>query len=92
MLCIRWIQTRRVTPGGVFWADSVRLYPTPGTIYTVYVRGYQDPSAFGAGAADAAEPADLPAPFHILIATYGIARAYEQQGRSCYGWTVFRLV
>ena len=52
-----------------FWAESVRLYPTPGSVYTVYVRGYQDPSTFGAASSDATEPTDLPAPFHILVAT-----------------------
>jgi hypothetical protein len=62
-----------------FWADSVRLYPTPGSGKTVYVRGYKNPTAFGAGSSDGTEPSDLPSPFHILIATYGIARAYEQQ-------------
>lgn len=62
-----------------FWADSVRLYPTPGSIDTVYVRGYKDPAAFGAGVSDGTEPSDLPEPFHMVLATYGIARAYEQQ-------------
>tara|TARA_R100000458_G_C8237053_1_gene217098 strand:- start:208 stop:897 length:690 start_codon:yes stop_codon:yes gene_type:complete len=62
-----------------FWADSVRLYPTPTASETIYVRGYKDPAAFGAGSSDSAEPSDLPTPFHIVIATYGIARAYEQQ-------------
>jgi len=62
-----------------FWADSVRLYPTPGGVHTVTVRGYKDPTAFGAGSSDATEPSDLPTPFHMIIATYGIARAYEQQ-------------
>jgi len=62
-----------------FWADNVRLYPTPDSVYTVYVRGYKNPAAFGAGSSDSTEPTDFPDPFHILIATYGIARAYEQQ-------------
>ena len=62
-----------------FWADSVRLYATPGSVQTIYVRGYGNPTAFGAGVADAVEPSDLPDPFHVVIATYGIARAYEQQ-------------
>lgn len=62
-----------------FWADSVRMYPTPGGVHTITVRGYKDPAAFGAGSADAVEPVDLPTPFHIVVATYGIARAYEQQ-------------
>jgi len=62
-----------------WWAETVRLYPTPGSVYTVYFRGYQNPTAFGAGVGDSVEPSDLPDPFHILVATYGIARAYEQQ-------------
>ena len=62
-----------------FWAESVRLYPTPSSVLTVSVRGYGDPTAFGAGSADTASPSDLPTPFHIVIATYGLARAYEQQ-------------
>jgi hypothetical protein len=62
-----------------FWAETVRLYPTPDNIQTVTVRGYNNPTAFGAGSSDATEPSDLPTPFHVVIATYGIARAYEQQ-------------
>ena len=62
-----------------FWADSIRLYPTPSSVATVYIRGYADPAAFGAGVADSTEPSDLPTPFHMVLATYGIARAYEQQ-------------
>lgn len=62
-----------------FWADTVRLYPTPDTATTVYVRAYKNPTAFGAGVADSTEPSDLPDPFHIVVATYGVARAYEQQ-------------
>lgn len=62
-----------------FWADSVRLYPTPSSADTIYVRGYEDPAAFGAGSSDSTEPSDLPTPFHMVLATYGIARSYEQQ-------------
>jgi hypothetical protein len=62
-----------------FWADSIRLYPTPGSILTINVRGYKAPAAFGAGVSDSTEPSDLPTPFHMVLATYGIARAYEQQ-------------
>ena len=62
-----------------YWAYNVRLYPTPGSGETVYVRGYKNPAAFGAGSSDATEPSDLPTPFHMVLATYGIARAYEQQ-------------
>lgn len=62
-----------------FWAESVRLYPTPSSVLTVSVRGYGDPTAFGAGSADTVSPSDLPTPFHVVVATYGLARAYEQQ-------------
>lgn len=61
------------------WAEKIRLYPTPSSVQTIYVRGYSKPSAFGAGSADSATPSDFDEPFHILFATYGIARAYEQQ-------------
>ena len=62
-----------------FWADSIRFYPAPTEVETIYVRGYKNPAAFGAGSSDATEPSDLPTPFHMVLATYGIARAYEQQ-------------
>ena len=61
------------------WGEQVRLYPTPKAVQTIYVRGYKKPAAFGAGSADAATPSDFEEPFHILFATYGVARAYEQQ-------------
>ena len=62
-----------------YWAEKVRLYPTPSAVHTVTLRGYAEPAAFGAGSSDATAPSDLPTPFHIVVATYGIARAYEQQ-------------
>tara|TARA_B100000586_G_scaffold227464_1_gene175440 strand:- start:2813 stop:3517 length:705 start_codon:yes stop_codon:yes gene_type:complete len=62
-----------------FWGESIRIYPTPGGIKTIYVRGYKNPTAFGAGTVDGTSPTDFPEPFHVLIATYGISRAYEQQ-------------
>jgi hypothetical protein len=62
-----------------FWADTVRLYPTPSGAEKIYVRGFRNPTAFGAGTGDNVSPSDFPEPFHIVIATYGIARAYEQQ-------------
>ena len=61
------------------WSEKVRLYPTPSSAQTIYVRGYKKPSAFGVGSADTATPSDFPEPFHILFATYAAARAYEQQ-------------
>lgn len=76
-----------------YWADTVRLYPTPTAVTTINVRGYKDPTAFGAGSSDATEPSDLPSPFHMLIATYGLARAYEQQedpGMAAQYYSLFR--
>jgi hypothetical protein len=62
-----------------YWAETVRMYPTPNGVHTVTARGYESPAAFGAGSSDSTAPSDLPTPFHIVVATYGIARAYEQQ-------------
>jgi|TARA_R100001143_G_scaffold54769_2_gene50713 hypothetical protein len=62
-----------------YWAEAVRLYPTPTGVTSITVRGYKNPTAFGAGSADTVSPSDLPDPFHIVIATYGLGRAYEQQ-------------
>lgn len=62
-----------------FWAETVRLYPTPSGAQTIHVRGYKNPTAFGAGSADGTSPSDFPEPFHIVIATYAISRAYDQQ-------------
>ena len=62
-----------------YWAENVRLYPTPNAVHTVTLRGYAEPTAVGAGGGDGVEPSDLPTPCHMIIATYGIARAYEQQ-------------
>tara|TARA_R110002020_G_scaffold433105_1_gene643183 strand:- start:5087 stop:5800 length:714 start_codon:yes stop_codon:yes gene_type:complete len=61
------------------WAEKVRLYPTPSSVQTIYVRGYKKPASFGVGSVDGTSPSDFPEPFHILFPTYGAARAYEQQ-------------
>ena len=55
------------------------MYPTPSSGTTINVRGYKEAAAFGAGSSDSTEPTTLPTPFHVLVATYGISRAYEQQ-------------
>ena len=62
-----------------YWAEKVRLYPTPSSVQTIYVRGYKKPTSFGVGSADGTAPSDFPEPFHILFPTYATARAYEQQ-------------
>ena len=61
-----------------FWNDTVRFYPTPNGVETIYVRALRNADAFGEGVADGTEP-DLPDSFHPVLTTYGIAKAYLQQ-------------
>jgi hypothetical protein len=61
-----------------YWNDTVRLYPTPDAVQTIYVRGLRDAAAFGTGVSDSTEP-DLPDPFHAILVTYAIGKAYLQQ-------------
>ena len=61
-----------------FWNDTLKLYPTPNTAETIYVRGFRNAKAFGDGVSDTVEP-DLPDPFHSVLTTYAIAKAYLQQ-------------
>jgi hypothetical protein len=74
-----------------YWGETVRLYPIPGGGETIYVRGYKNPGAFGAGSVDGTSPPDFPEPFHIVIATYGLSRAYEQQEDLEMGSTYYNL-
>lgn len=62
-----------------YWADTVRMYPTPPGGETIYVRGYKNPTHFGVNTVNGLGPVDFPEPFHVVIATYGISRAYDQQ-------------
>ena len=61
-----------------FWNETVRFYPTPSSVETIYVRGIRNATDFGEGSADSAEP-DLPDPFHAVLVTYAIAKCYLQQ-------------
>ena len=61
-----------------FWGETLRFYPVPDAVYTVTVRGFRNAVAFGAGSSATATP-DLPTPFHQTLATYALARAYQQQ-------------
>jgi len=61
-----------------FWNDTVRLYPTPDTAATIYVRAVRNPTSFGVGTADGTSP-DLPDAFHPILVTYAISKAYLQQ-------------
>ena len=61
-----------------FWNDTITLYPTPDGAATIYARVTRYPTDFGVGSASGSSP-DLPAPFHPILVTYAIAKAYLQQ-------------
>lgn len=61
-----------------FWNDTVRFYPTPDTVKTIYVRAIRNATDFGSGSSDSATP-DLPDPFHPVLVTYAISKCYLQQ-------------
>jgi len=66
-----------------WWDDTVRLYPTPNEVETIYVRGVRNPTDFPAtmdgSPSDLNVQPVLPAPFHPLLAIYAASRAYLQQ-------------
>ena len=59
------------------WGSTIRLYPTPGGVATINVRGYRNPIdwvAVGAGG----QP-DMPDDLHQCIVQWTLHRAYLQQ-------------
>tara|TARA_R100000781_G_C4065268_1_gene122528 strand:- start:139 stop:870 length:732 start_codon:yes stop_codon:yes gene_type:complete len=63
----------------------IRIYPTPGSGETIYVRGYRNAIEFGGNTpiyrtaiADANTP-DLPVPYDNVLSLYAIYRSYQQQ-------------
>ena len=71
--------------GGTTGAMTLRLYPTPGGVKTISVRGYRNAIEFGgnvviyrAAIADANTP-DFPDPFDNVLSLYAIYRSYQQQ-------------
>lgn len=59
------------------WNDTLRIYPTPTTVETLYLRGYRkvtDWVADGSGAVP-----DFPDEFHDAIRLYLVGMAYLQQ-------------
>ena len=63
----------------------IRIYPTPGSGETIYVRGYRNAIEFGGNTpiyrtaiADADTP-DLPVPYDNVLSLYAIYRSYQQQ-------------
>jgi len=71
--------------------QTIRLYPTPGEIQTISVRGYRNPVDFAGtspvyrAAIAAADTPDLPEPFNTVLALYAIYRSYQQQEDAAMG-------
>jgi len=71
--------------------QTIRLYPTPGEIQTISVRGYRNPVDFAGNspvyrtAIAAADTPDLPEPFNTVLALYAIYRSYQQQEDAAMG-------
>ena len=65
--------------------QSIRLYPTPSGVQTLYVRGYRNPVDFAGqtpiyrNAISDADTPDLPLAFDNVLALYAIYRCYQQQ-------------
>jgi hypothetical protein len=62
----------------LFWslhAGSIYIWPIPGAIYALTVRGYRKPVA----AVLAADTIDLPSEFHPVVGSFMLMRAYQQQ-------------
>ena len=71
--------------GGQGGTLNIRLYPTPSSVHTIYVRGYRNAIEFGGanavyrtGIGDTDTP-DWPDPFDNVLSLYGIYRSYQQQ-------------
>ena len=71
--------------------QTIRLYPTPGEIQTISVRGYRNAVDYGGNTAvyrtavaDADTP-DLPIPFDNVLTLYAIYRSYQQQEDAAMG-------
>ena len=82
--------------------QTIRLYPTPGSVQTISVRGYRNAVDFGGNTAvyrtaiADANTADLPVPFNNVLALYAIYRSYQQQedaamGQQYYGQFIQEL-
>lgn len=83
--------------GGQNSAITIRLFPTPSEVETIYVRGYRNAIEFGgttityrAAIADANTP-DFPDPFDNVLSLYVIYRSYQQQEDAGMGNQYFAL-
>lgn len=59
------------------WAEVMKLYPRPDTVYPLVVRGYRKPS-YG-WVTDTAQSPDCDERLHDALAYYAIAQAYKRQ-------------
>lgn len=60
-----------------WWNDTLSLFPTPDTTYSLSVHGYRQPDdwvSLGAGGTP-----DLPDELHNTVALWAVAKAYAQQ-------------
>ena len=83
--------------GGQDSAVTIRLFPTPGSVETIYVRGYRNAIEFAGanavyrtGIADTDTP-DWPDPFDNVLSLYAIYRSYQQQEDAGMGNQYFSL-
>tara|TARA_R100000808_G_C2147983_1_gene156016 strand:- start:2266 stop:3072 length:807 start_codon:yes stop_codon:yes gene_type:complete len=71
--------------------QTIRIYPTPGSGETIYLRGYRNPVEFGGNTAIArtaiadTDTPDLPVPFDNVLSLYVIYRCYQQQEDAAMG-------
>ena len=59
------------------WAETIKLYPKPDTVYPLIIRGYRKPSY--AWVTNTALAPDLDYRFHQPLAYYAISQAYKRQ-------------
>lgn len=57
--------------------ETLYLWPTPGSAYSLILRGYRKPTDWMAGGAGAVP--DVPDELHNTVAVWALSRAYEQQ-------------
>lgn len=65
-----------------WWDDTLRFYPTPNAVETIYIRGVRNPAVFPSsldGNPTVADEPDMPDAFHPLISMYAASKVYMQQ-------------
>lgn len=59
------------------WGTAVRLYPNPGTVYPITVRGYRKPSY--TWVTDSTKQIDCDERLHLALGYYAVSQAYRRQ-------------